>query len=73
MPSLGLGLDITNLQKKNYNSIALEVWDIEKPLGSVTLNNFAIELKNDKATIQWGDNTQITSTSNTITASKIYT
>lgn len=73
MPGLSLDLKLTNLQKKNYNSIALEVWDITKGAGTVNLNNFAVELQQGRVTVQWGDNTQNTSGATTINANKTYT
>jgi hypothetical protein len=71
MPGIISDLKITNLQRRNFNSIALELWDIPNPTAgtTVTLN---VDLSKDKCTIQWGDNTQNTSTTKNITVGHTY-
>lgn len=70
MPGLSLNLSLTNLQKKNYNSLALGVWDF--PNASATLTSFGVEVDKGRVTIQWGDNTQNNSISTTLTANHTY-
>lgn len=71
MPAFKNTLSLTDLSRRNYNSLELMIWDIPNNIAAV-ISNFNVTQNGTQITVAWGDKKTNTSTQKSFTVSHTY-